>query len=287
MDGCGPLAGIIIERWGYRKTCIVGALLSSGGMALAAFSTQLWMLYLTYGLVLGFGNSLAFFAPLVLMNRWFRKNLALSHALANAAASLLSLAFGPTAEPIFEHVGRRNAMLALAGLMLVLLLAASSVLTLPPPLLDEPSGTSEEGAADAGAAADTAAAETSTAADTAAAQPTAAADTEASAARRTSTASEWFGRLGGSGGASGARWGSAGGGLGGGSGGGSGGSPFRRALSRRSVRLLCLLTFTCEQRLSIHHRCLPPPCHKPHHVSPSAPPSAPPSCATICATACG
>ena len=134
MDGCGALSGIALERFGYRKTCIMGALMASSGMAIASVCTELWQLYLSYGVLLGIGSSLAFFAPIVIINYWFSRRLSLAHAFANMASATLSLIFGPTATPIFESIGRRNAMLGLAAIMLVLLLSAASLLTTPPPV---------------------------------------------------------------------------------------------------------------------------------------------------------
>ena len=134
MDGCGALSGIALERFGYRKTCIMGALMASSGMAIASVCTELWQLYLSYGVLLGIGSSLAFFAPIVIINYWFSRRLSLAHAFANMASATLSLIFGPTATAIFESIGRRNAMLGLAAIMLVLLLSAASLLTTPPPV---------------------------------------------------------------------------------------------------------------------------------------------------------
>ena len=132
MDGTSVLTGIMIERFGYRKTCMAGGLIASGGMAFSAFATELWQLYLSFGLGMGLGISLAFFPPIVLMSSWFDKRLSLVHSIGNSASAALALVFGPTATPIFESIGRRNAMLGLAAVMFVLLLCSSAVMTTPP-----------------------------------------------------------------------------------------------------------------------------------------------------------
>lgn len=131
MDGLAIFSGMAVERWGYQRTCIVGALLCSGGLAAAAVSSELWQLYLTYGVMLGIGCSLSLFSGIVIMNRWFQRNLAVAHALANMASSLLALGLGPTAKPIFASIGRRNAMFAMAGFELVVLLFSAGLLTTP------------------------------------------------------------------------------------------------------------------------------------------------------------
>lgn len=131
MDGLAIFSGIAIERYGCQRVCVAGSLLCAGGLGLAALCTRLWQLYLCYGVLLGIGCSLALFSAIMLMNRWFSRNLAVAHALGNMASSLLSLAFGPTATPIFASIGRRHAMLALSGFELVALLFCASLLTTP------------------------------------------------------------------------------------------------------------------------------------------------------------
>ena len=73
-----PLAGWIADRYGERKALLVGVVLFGGGMALAGGTTQLWHLYVAYGILLG--GALAIF-QLVLVTTtmsWFRKRLGLA-----------------------------------------------------------------------------------------------------------------------------------------------------------------------------------------------------------------
>ena len=131
MDGLACFSGMIIERFGARLTCLAGAVLASAGMAASAAASSLVSLYLTYGLLVGCGSSLAFMSPIVLMSRWFTKRLALAHAVANMASALMPLAFGSSSTLLFAAIGRRSAMLYLAALQLLLLGGASAVLTPP------------------------------------------------------------------------------------------------------------------------------------------------------------
>ena len=131
MDSLAVFSGMLIERIGSSRTCILGAIIASSGMALSACTTRLWHLYITYGVIVGVGTSMAFMSPIVLMSQWFTTRLALSHAIGNMASALVPLAFGPSAVPIFEAVGRRVAMLSLAAFMLVSLTLAGLVLTPP------------------------------------------------------------------------------------------------------------------------------------------------------------
>ena len=107
MDGCGAVSGVIVERFGYRRVCVIGAMLSFVGMLLSAAATELWQLYLAYGVVVGLGCSLSLMSPIALMNTWFSSRLSLSHALGNMGSALLPLFVGPASQPLFASVGRQ------------------------------------------------------------------------------------------------------------------------------------------------------------------------------------
>ena len=49
----GPVAGMLTDRFEHRPVIICGALLASTGALLSAFATELWMLYITYGVMGG------------------------------------------------------------------------------------------------------------------------------------------------------------------------------------------------------------------------------------------
>jgi MFS family permease len=127
----GGLSGMIIARIGARRACVVGGVLASAGTALSALATELWQLYLAFGLLAGVGHSLAFFSPLTLMPLWFSSRLARAHAVANLGAAVTPLAIGPLAPAAFALVGWRLALVGLAVIELVLLLAAATLLSEP------------------------------------------------------------------------------------------------------------------------------------------------------------
>ena len=49
----GPLFGIIIQRFGYRTSSIMGGLIMSVGWVLTAYQTSIWGLLVTFGIVTG------------------------------------------------------------------------------------------------------------------------------------------------------------------------------------------------------------------------------------------
>jgi MFS transporter, OFA family, oxalate/formate antiporter len=79
-----PVQGYLVERFGPRNLIAAGALLSGAGWALAAQAQSLWMLYLTYGVVGGFGTGIIYVGVIGLMVRWFPDRRGLATGLAAA-----------------------------------------------------------------------------------------------------------------------------------------------------------------------------------------------------------
>ena len=141
MDGFAFISGKTIEHFGSRQTCLLGMLLSVIGLASSAAATRTWHLYLSYGLVCGLGQSLAFFSPIVMMTRWFSTKLARAHAVANLGGALTPLVLGPVLPRAIAAIGWRNVLLCLAGADALLLGSAALLLTPPREITKETTST--------------------------------------------------------------------------------------------------------------------------------------------------
>ena len=76
-----PVTGNLGDRFGAKKSMLMGAAVFLVGMLLTAFVTQLWHFWLTYGVVLGVAQSI-FLVPLIPAAMiWFRRNLGLAMGL--------------------------------------------------------------------------------------------------------------------------------------------------------------------------------------------------------------
>ena len=49
----GPIASILVEKYGYRPVIIAGSLLSSAGFFATIFVPSIWFMYLTFGIAAG------------------------------------------------------------------------------------------------------------------------------------------------------------------------------------------------------------------------------------------
>ena len=79
-----PFQAYLVDRFGPRLLISVGALLAGGSWVLAASAGNLWALYLTYGVIGGFGTGIIYVGIIGLMVRWFPDRRGLAAGLAAA-----------------------------------------------------------------------------------------------------------------------------------------------------------------------------------------------------------
>jgi OFA family oxalate/formate antiporter-like MFS transporter len=83
--------GRIMETLGARKLALLGGIIVSIGWVLSAFTKNIYMLTLTYGVIAGAGVGLTYGVPVAMGARWFpdRKGLAVGLILAGFGGSAL------------------------------------------------------------------------------------------------------------------------------------------------------------------------------------------------------
>ena len=81
---CSPLQAYLVDRFGPRLLISAGALLTGGGWVLSSFVDNIWALYLTYGIISGFGTGIIYVGIIGLMVRWFPDRRGLATGLAAA-----------------------------------------------------------------------------------------------------------------------------------------------------------------------------------------------------------
>ncbi len=107
----GPFAALLMERVGLRAVICAGLVFVGGGMALATLASELWHLFVLWGLVLGLGTGMtALVLGAVVANRWFTQRRGLVIGLLTASSATGQLAFLPLAAWIIEHWGWRAAV---------------------------------------------------------------------------------------------------------------------------------------------------------------------------------
>src|SRR5450755_1275737 len=121
----GPFAAVFIGRYGLRRVMMAAAAFVATAMVLATQITQLWQLFILWGLVLGCGTGLtALVLGAMVANRWFTARRGLVVGLLAASTATGQLIFLPVAAWLIENVGWRYAVIPVfAACVMVALLA--------------------------------------------------------------------------------------------------------------------------------------------------------------------
>ena len=69
-----PFVTVACDLWGCRITAFAGGVLCVVGLVASSFVTQLYLLFLTYGVVFGIGASLAFITTFRIVSQWFKRS---------------------------------------------------------------------------------------------------------------------------------------------------------------------------------------------------------------------
>ncbi|KAI9249254.1 major facilitator superfamily domain-containing protein [Phascolomyces articulosus] len=86
--GIGPIFQLLTSRFGLRPVLIVGVLVMVLGLEIAGFTTKIWHLYLTQGLMFGFGTAFLYMAAITVPAQWFNKKRGLGLSIVTSGAGI-------------------------------------------------------------------------------------------------------------------------------------------------------------------------------------------------------
>ena len=89
-SGCmfSPLGSYITDRFSYRFTAVLGSVAGIIGFSFASFSSSYWMMYITYGLLSGFGQVMIFYSSNVAILEYFVKRRSLAVGIVSSAPAI-------------------------------------------------------------------------------------------------------------------------------------------------------------------------------------------------------
>jgi MFS family permease len=115
-----PLIGVSLVRFGARKIMVFGHALLIMAFLLLSRTTELWHLYIIFGVMCGIGMACAAFNPVTTMvNNWFIRRRAFALGIAMAGVGVGTVVLAPAVRYLVEVIGWQSAWLALAGLIFV------------------------------------------------------------------------------------------------------------------------------------------------------------------------
>lgn len=122
-----PIAGRWIQKYGPRKVCITGGAVTGIGWILSSFATSMVWLYITYGVIAGFGVGLAYGGPIAVATRWFPDRKGLAVGLTVGGFGLSALITAPVARYLIDSTSALSTFLILG----IVFLAVGVLLAIP------------------------------------------------------------------------------------------------------------------------------------------------------------
>jgi OFA family oxalate/formate antiporter-like MFS transporter len=132
----GILAGgRVLNKFGAQKMVLIGGLIVAAGMlitSLLTFGTAVFVIYITYGIMSGFGVGVAYNAIISSAQKWFPHKRGLATGIAVSAFGFSTVIFAPLVEHLIERVELVTTFRILALVFAVVTLACFSFIKLPP-----------------------------------------------------------------------------------------------------------------------------------------------------------
>ena len=146
-----PVAGILTDQIGIRMTTFLGGTLAIGGLVLSSFFSnnvnlslslsliliinnnnnnkswiffffkQVEVLYVSFGIILGVGASLAYSPSLIILGHYFTKYLGVANGFATAGSSVFTLAFPYFLQALIDNFELKGCFLGVSFLMILIL----------------------------------------------------------------------------------------------------------------------------------------------------------------------
>ncbi|XP_067828059.1 monocarboxylate transporter 13-like [Heptranchias perlo] len=120
-----PVGSVFGTHCGARPVVMVGGVLASVGMFTASFGQSLLHMYLSIGILTGFGWALVFTPTMAMISRYFKRRRALATGLAFTGVGVSSFVFSPLFQLLIDEYGWRGALQILSAMMLNLCVCAA------------------------------------------------------------------------------------------------------------------------------------------------------------------
>lgn len=129
-----PVAGCLTDKIGLRLTTFIGGLLSAGGLFLSSFCIEnVTLMYLTYGIMFGFGAALAYTPTLAILGHYFKRYLGKVSGFVSAGSSVFTVILPPALDYFLKQYGLELTFQAMGFISCFIILCSFVYKPLHPP----------------------------------------------------------------------------------------------------------------------------------------------------------
>jgi predicted MFS family arabinose efflux permease len=100
-----PVVTIFVRKFGIHKTMLAGLVFESGGYIAASFTSRIWHLYLSQGILVGCGIGFLYIPSLPILSQWFLHKRSLANGISAAGSGVGGAAFTWGTEAIIQRLG--------------------------------------------------------------------------------------------------------------------------------------------------------------------------------------
>lgn len=125
-----------LERNGPKKALILSSSLFFFGnllSSLAIYLKAIWLLYIGYGVIGGFGLGLGYISPVSPLQKWFPHKRGLAAGLAVCGFGAGSIAIGKVILPLIHSVGLSLTFVVLGSCYFIAMVSVALLFRIPPP----------------------------------------------------------------------------------------------------------------------------------------------------------
>ena len=113
-----PLCGALCRRLNERTVCIMGGIGSLLGLALSGLTSNIYMMYITNGLLFGVGQCFANIPGTLMVSKYFVKRRGLANSITAASAAIGGVFFPLMVQGMLEEYGIPGTYLMMGGFQL-------------------------------------------------------------------------------------------------------------------------------------------------------------------------
>ncbi|KAK6188846.1 hypothetical protein SNE40_004941 [Patella caerulea] len=111
----GIVAGILSDRIGIRPTGMIGAAMGAIGMLGSAFVEKLELLFITYGIILGFGAACMLSTYITILGHYFHKRLGIVNGIVTFGGGVITIVMSVVLPIVLREIGLRYTFILLSG----------------------------------------------------------------------------------------------------------------------------------------------------------------------------
>jgi len=110
-----PVSGILVDKIGLRQTTVIGGIFCSCGMIISSyFTTNVQVMYFTYGIMFGMGAALAYTPSLAILGHYFKDYLGFASGLVTAGSSVFTVLLPNILDHNIKHFGLASTIRTMA-----------------------------------------------------------------------------------------------------------------------------------------------------------------------------